>query len=70
MTNSVLKLLQRNIKKYRIENGLTQVELAVESDLSVDFISGIERGVRLPSMEAFVKIAKALGVEPCKFFMK
>ena len=69
MANCSFEILQTNIKKYRKEKGLTQLQLAIKCSLSVDHISGIERGILNPSVKTIFKIAEALNVEVYKFFM-
>lgn len=69
MANCSFEILQTNIKKYRKEKGLTQFQLAIKCSLSVDHISGIERGIFNPSVKTIFKIAEALNVEVYKFFM-
>ena len=69
MANSSFEILQTNIKKYRKEKGLTQLQLAIKCSLSVDHISGIERGIFNPSVKTIFKIAEVLNVEVYKFFM-
>jgi transcriptional regulator with XRE-family HTH domain len=39
-------------------------ELALEAELHRTYISGVERGVRHPTVTVVAKIAKALGVTP------
>ena len=70
MANCSFEILQTNIKKYRKEKGLTQLQLASKCSLSVDHISGIERGIFNPSVKTIFKIAEVLNVEPYKFFME
>ena len=50
------------IKTARERKKLTQEELAAMVDLSPTHISVIERGVKPPKLETFVRIANALGV--------
>ncbi len=50
------------IKTARENKKLTQEELAAMVDLSPTHISVIERGVKAPKLETFVRIANALGV--------
>lgn len=69
MANCSFEILQTNIKKYRKEKGLTQLQLAIKCSLSVDHISGIERGIFNPSVKTIFKIAEALNVEVYKFFI-
>ena len=53
-----------NVKKYRGERGLSQEELAFESGLHRTYVSGVERGVRNPTVVILEKIAEALGIDP------
>ena len=51
-----------NVRKRRESLDLTQIEAAGRADLDPTYISGIERGVRNPSLISIVRVAKALGV--------
>lgn len=42
--------------------GISQEELAFRSDLDRTYVSGLERGVRNPSLTAIVKVATGLGL--------
>ena len=57
-----LNVLGMNVRRWREEKGLTQEALAERADLDPTYISGIERGMRNPSVLSVVRIAKALGV--------
>ncbi|MFI3213052.1 MAG: helix-turn-helix transcriptional regulator [Eubacteriales bacterium] len=54
------KEMGKKIKKLRVEKGYTQEELAERLDLSVQHISAIERGVKVPKLETFIKIVNEL----------
>jgi len=56
------QILGETIRTYRKQAGLSQEKLAEKADLSSVFISHIERGVENISVDALVRIAKALGV--------
>lgn len=62
----IKKLVAKNVVKYRKQNNLSQEQLAFESDLHRTYISGIERGVRNPTVTIIQKIADALEIEPSK----
>ena len=50
------------IKEARKKQKLTQEQLAERLDVSVEFIGQIERGLKLPSMQVFVKLIETLNV--------
>lgn len=52
----------RNLKKFRIERGLSQEGLAFECGLHRTYVSGVERGVRNPTVLVLEQIAKALKI--------
>jgi transcriptional regulator with XRE-family HTH domain len=51
-----------NVKRFRAERGLSQEELAFECGLHRTYVSGVERGVRNPTVMVLERIAKALKV--------
>jgi transcriptional regulator with XRE-family HTH domain len=58
----VLTSLGKNVRRTRERKSLTQEQLAAKADLDPTYISGIERGVRNPSILSIARIATALGV--------
>jgi len=56
------------IKRLRIQNGLTQEELAAKSELSKGFISQLERDITSPSISTLVNILESLGTNLKDFF--
>jgi len=59
---SSLRILGFNVRKARERASLTQERLAEKSRLHPTYISGIERGVRNPTVLSLIRIAEALGV--------
>jgi transcriptional regulator with XRE-family HTH domain len=53
-----------NVQRFRREKGWSQEDLAFESGLHRTYISGIERGVRNPTVLVLEKLAKTLDVPP------
>lgn len=56
------KLVGRNLARLRREQGLTQEELEARSGFSQQYLSGIERGKRNPTVITVYELAQALGV--------
>ena len=54
--------LGANIRKYREARGMKQETLAELTDLSITYMSNLERNNNFPSMEAFISIADVLEV--------
>ncbi len=55
-----LQSIGTNIRKYRRMKKYTQEQLAAETDLTPTYIGMIERGEKIPSLEAFISILNAL----------
>lgn len=58
------KVLGRNVREFRKQRGLSQEQLALDTDMKRSYVSDIERGTRNPSLKAIGRLAGALGVEP------
>ena len=58
------KLVGRNVQKLRHKKRLTQEGLAEISGLSQQYISGLEQGLRNPTVVTLFELATALGVSP------
>lgn len=57
-----------NLKRLRKAKGFSQEGLAFECGLHRTYISGVERGIRNPTVTVLERIAKALGVGAWEFF--
>ena len=56
------KLVGRNFSRLRREKGLTQEDVEARSGYSQQYLSGLKRGKRNPSVITIYEIAQALGV--------
>ena len=61
MSNQALIAFGANVQKKRKAKKLSQEDLAERAGLDRTYISGIERGVRNPTLLSSLKVAKALG---------
>lgn len=56
------KLVGKNLERARRDKGLTQEELAARSGFSQQYLSGLERGERNPTLVTLYELAQALGI--------
>ena len=56
------KKIGKQIQKCRESQGVKQEIFAEKVDLSPNYMSAIERGVKIPKLETFIRIANALNV--------
>lgn len=71
MANSMDEIQERvrkNLKKIRLQSGITQTRLGVKIQVGANYISQIERGLRMPSIKRLVAIANILNVDIAEFF--
>ena len=61
-TMSIQSLLGLNVRLAREGKGWSQDRLSEESGLHRTYISGVERGVRNPTIEVVQQLANALGI--------
>ena len=52
----------RRLREIRKERGFTQEALAESADLSGNYISDLELGLKVPSLTILVRLSQALGV--------
>jgi transcriptional regulator with XRE-family HTH domain len=55
------RLVGANFSRLRLEAGLTQEEVAVKSGFSQQYISGLERGQRNPTVVTLFELSQAVG---------
>ena len=60
---SRLNLLGLNIKKYREQKGLRQIDLAVALDCTGEYITRVERGQKYLSLRRLFELADILEVD-------
>lgn len=67
--NSARDIFGRRLRTFRKLRGLTLEQLGQKAKLGFAHISGIERGVKVPSFEAIDRIAAALKIKPYELFL-
>ena len=66
---SILRQVGINLRRARIAEGLSQESLANEAEVAMNYVSGIERGERNPTVLILEKLAKALGIPPSQLLL-
>lgn len=56
------RLVGRNVRRARLEKGLTQERFADVSGFTQQYLSSLERGRRNPTVVTLYELAQALGV--------
>jgi transcriptional regulator with XRE-family HTH domain len=57
------QLVGSNVRRVRLERGLTQEQLAERSGFTQHYLSGLEQGRRNPTIVSIYEIAQALEVD-------
>lgn len=60
--NTLRAKFGQRLRELRKQKGLTQEQLAEAAQISVEFLSNMERGVNAPSFETLERLAQALKV--------
>lgn len=60
---TVKVLFGKRVKLLRLQAGLSQEAFALKCGLDRTYVSGIERGLRNPTLEVIALIATGLGIE-------
>lgn len=61
---SYLAALGAAVRRYRVAKGFSQEAFAFEVELDRTYVSGIERGVRNPTVATLLRLTKVLGITP------
>lgn len=62
MNTKILNKLGANIKRYRLEKGLTQEQLAEKVHIHPTYVGKLEGGKNNPSVKLLFIITRALGI--------
>lgn len=60
----IRRLVGQNLRRYRKAAGLSQEELAHRAHLDRTYVSGVERGIRNPTVVVLQELASVLNVKP------
>ncbi|MCP1274986.1 helix-turn-helix domain-containing protein [Gluconobacter albidus] len=61
------RLVGKNFARLRQEKGLTQEQVEERSGFSQQYLSGLERGYRNPTVVTLYELAQALETTPVEF---
>jgi transcriptional regulator with XRE-family HTH domain len=64
------KVVAWNLRRLRVEKGLSQESLAVDAEIDRTYVSRLERNMENPTVGVLERLAAALDVEIVAFFTK
>ena len=64
------KIFGENVRRFRLERGMTLESLAIEVGLAYSYIGGIERGQKNPTLDVVERVAAALEKDPIALLTK
>jgi transcriptional regulator with XRE-family HTH domain len=63
-------LVARNLRRLRVQCGISQEVLAVDASIDRTYVSRLERGLENPTVAVLERLARALNAEIVEFFMR
>jgi DNA-binding XRE family transcriptional regulator len=66
----VQTIVARNLRRLRVEQGVSQEALAVDAKVDRTYVSRLERAIENPTILVLERLAKALGSDVAAFFDK
>jgi transcriptional regulator with XRE-family HTH domain len=64
------QLVAHNLRRMRVEKGISQESLAVDAGIDRTYVSRLERCMENPSVNVLERLAVALGREIVEFFVR
>ena len=62
--DDIRKIVGRNVRRFRQAKELSQEALADAAEIDRTYVSGVERGLRNPSVTVLARIARVLEISP------
>lgn len=70
MSGSLGKTVASNLRRLRLERGMTQEELAHRAGINRNYVGMIERRENSPTVDMIEDLAKALQVDPISLLQR
>ena len=67
---SIQKTFGEVLREVRVGRGLSQQELALQSELDRTYISLLERGLRQPTLTTLIVLAGTLDIDPAELVQR
>ena len=63
------QLISKNLRRLRLQQGISQMDLAINTELTHNFINDIENCKKGISTKTLAKLSSILNAEPYQFFL-
>ena len=68
--DEICRIAGKNVRAARLAVGYSQEDLADHAEIDRTYVSGVERGLRNPSIRVLARLAKALKTTPAALLTK
>ena len=69
-SKSIQKTFGEVLREVRVGRGMSQQELALQSELDRTYISLLERGLRQPTLTTLIVLASTLDIDPAELVQR
>ena len=69
-SKSIQRTFGEVLREVRVGRGMSQQELALQSELDRTYISLIERGLRQPTLTTLIVLASTLDIDPAELVQR
>ena len=63
-------MLAAELRKARLNAGLTQEEVAARAKVSREYVSQLERGMKSPTVDVLLRLCRAIGTSAGKILLR
>ena len=67
---SLAKSFQANLHRFRERAEISQSQLGARAGYTTGYVSMLERGLRMPTLETIERLGQAMGIQDARLFFR